>query len=141
MHKTSTETLCKNYFQSAINCNRVSWTNPTAKIGLMYASDYQMSLGSSALALTGSSNASTLKTGWMHQSNNDTTKDSDEWTLSRYGADSGNFYAWLVSSGGSVSVNLVNITHGARPVFYLTDDVKTTLDGDGSLDNPFIIEN
>mgnify|MGYP004509445003 CR=1 FL=1 len=52
------------------------WTTPSAKIGLMYASDYVLSLGSSALAITGSTkdNAATLKTGWMHQSNNDTTK-------------------------------------------------------------------
>ena len=52
MHKTSTETLCKNYNSSAVNCNGGAWTNPTSKIGLMYASDYALSLGSSALALT-----------------------------------------------------------------------------------------
>ena len=117
------------------------WTNPVAKIGLMYASDYQMSLGSSALALTGSSNSSTLKTGWMHPSNNDTTKSSYEWMLSRIGAYSGNFYAWFVNSDGGVNGETVNYPHGARPVFYLTNDVKITADGTGSLENPFIIEN
>ena len=77
MHKTSTETLCKSYHGlTAINCNGGAWTTPSAKIGLMYASDYALSLGSSALALTTGTdeNAATLKTGWMHQSNNDTTK-------------------------------------------------------------------
>ena len=68
MHKTSSEALCKNSGQTAINCNGGVWTTPSAKIGLMYASDYALSLGSSALALTVSTNYSTLKTGWMHQS-------------------------------------------------------------------------
>ena len=117
-----------------------TWTTPSAKIGLMYASDYQMSLGSSALALTSSSNYSTLKTGWMHPSNNDTTKSSYEWTLSRYGVDSGSFIAWFVNSDGYVDYLGVNSTIGARPVFYLTSDVKITSTGNGSLENPYIIE-
>ena len=140
MHKASLETLCKNYNNTAINCNGGAWTNPTAKIGLMYASDYQMSLGSSALALTGntSANRATLKTGWMHQSNNDTTKSATEWTLSRYGDYSGYFDAWDVNSVGSVYYYNVDAAYGARPVFYLTTDTKVS-DGDGSLANPFII--
>ncbi len=116
------------------------WTTPSAKIGLMYASDYQMSLGSSALALTGSSNYRTLKTGWMHQSNNDTTKSIYEWTLSRVGAySSGNFIAWLVGSDGSVNDYGVDYTYGARPVFYLTSN-QAFLGGNGSLDDPFMIQ-
>ena len=115
------------------------WTNPVAKIGLMYASDYQMSLGASALELTGSS-YSTLKTGWMHQSNNDTTKSGQEWTLSRVGAGGGGFNAWYVSSGGNVNNDIVYSEYGIRPVFYLTSNTKVS-GGDGSLENPFIIEN
>ena len=118
------------------------WTNPVAKIGLMYASDYTLSLGSSALAITGGTyyNIATLKTGWMHQSNNDTTKNIWEWTLSRYGADSDNFFAWRVASDGSVGGDYVRTPGAVRPVFYLTSDVKITSGGDGSLENPFIIE-
>ncbi len=118
------------------------WTTPSAKIGLMYASDYTLSLGSSALAITGGTydNRATLKTGWMHQSNNDTTKDSYEWTLSRFGPHSG-WYAWLVNSGGYVNGESVKYYYCARPVFYLTSDVKITSSGDGTLENPFIIEN
>ncbi len=119
------------------------WTNPTAKIGLMYASDYQMSLGSSALALTGntSANQATLKTGWMHQSNNDTTKSLKEWTLSCSGTrSSGSFQAWDVYGDGYVEGSTyVSNSYGARPVFYLTTDAKTS-GGDGSLKNPYIIE-
>ena len=117
------------------------WTNPTAKIGLMYVSDYTLSLGSSALAITGStsSNASTLKTGWMHQSNNDTTSNSYEWTLSRDGVSDGNFYAWIVYSVGGVYDYSVNYTRGARPVFHLTSDARIS-GGNGEYTNPYILE-
>ena len=119
------------------------WTNPTAKIGLMYASDYALSLGSSALALTGSSNASTLKTGWMHQSNNDTAKSSYEWTLSRHGfyankLGSGGYCAWILNSGGSMDDYYVYSSYGVRPVFYLISN-QTILDGTGTLEDPIML--
>ena len=143
MHKTSTGTLCTNYNMSAVNCNGGAWTNPTSKIGLMYASDYALSLGSSALALTTGTgtNMALLKTGWMHQSNNDTTKYRYEWTLSRYGAIRSHFYAWYVNIDGDLDGEEypVNVVLGVRPVFYLTSNAKTS-GGDGSLENPFILE-
>ena len=139
MHKTSSEALCKNGGQTAINCNRGVWTNPTAKIGLMYASDYALSLGSSALALTVSTNYSTLKTGWMHQSNNDTTKSSYEWTLSRYGVHISTNNAWSVYSDGPVRNYRVESSNAVRPVFYLTSN-QAILGGNGSLDDPFMIQ-
>ena len=46
--------------------------------------------------------AALLKTGWMHQSNNDTTKSSYEWTLARYGDYGGGFLAWYVYGDGYV---------------------------------------
>ena len=118
------------------------WTNPVAKIGLMYASDYTLSLGSSALALTTGTgtNKALLKTGWMHPSNNDATKDSWEWMLSRIGANGGNFNAWSVSSDGYVNNDYVSSAYAVRPVFYLTSDVKITSTGNGSLENPYIIK-
>ena len=118
------------------------WTTPSAKIGLMYASDYTLSLGSSALAMTGSTSANqaTLKTGWMHPSNNDTTKSTWEWTLSRAGVtSSGYFYAWYVCSNGSVNASGVHNRNGVHPVFYLTSN-QTISGGNGTLDNPFILE-
>ena len=141
MHKTSTGTLCTNYNSSAVNCNGGAWTNPTSKIGLMYASDYALSLGSSALAITGGTyfNRATLKTGWMHQSNNDTTKYSYEWTLSRIGAIGSNFDAWSVAGAGHVYYSYATISNGARPVFYLTSN-QAFLGGNGSLDDPFMIK-
>ena len=141
MHKTSSETLCKTSGGTAINCNGGAWTNPTAKIGLMYASDYALSLGSSALALTGntSANQATLKTGWMHQSNNDTAKSQYEWTLSRRGARGGAFCAWRVDSDGDVYDGSVSGSGGVRPVFYLTSN-QAYLGGNGSLDDPLMIQ-
>ena len=141
MHKASNGTLCTNYNSGAVNCNGGAWTNPTSKIGLMYASDYALSLGSSALALTTGAGANRvlLKTGWMHQSNNDTTKSSYEWTLARYGDDVGDFYAWLVPAAGDVYSYYVNSSYGVRPVFYLTSN-QAFLGGNGSLDDPFMIK-
>ena len=138
MHKVSTEKLCKNSNEGAINCNGGEWTNPTGKIGLMYVSDYALSLGSSALALTVSTDYSTLKTGWMHQSNNDTTKNTDEWTLSRGGASNPVTLVWFVKEIGHV-YNFIRTDEpcGVRPVFYLTTDTKVS-SGNGTLDNPFI---
>ena len=141
MHKASNGTLCTNWNSGAINCNGGAWTNPTAKIGLMYASDYALSLGSSALALTTGigANQDLLKTGWMHPSNNDTTKSTDEWTLSRYGDGGGAFVAWDVDSSGTVLYSVVTDFYGARPVFYLTAN-QVLFSGDGSLNNPFILK-
>ena len=144
MHKTSTGTLCANYSTGgAVNCNVGEWTTPTGRIGLMYVSDYALSLGSSALALTRPDlNMRLLKTGWLHQSNNDTAKYNYEWTLAREGTrGNGTFDAWDVTNDGGVgSYSVVSDMFGVRPVFYLISDVKITDSGDGSLDNPFIIE-
>ena len=117
------------------------WSTPTAKIGLMYASDHTLSLGSSSLAIAGStsSNASTLKTGWMHQSNNDTTSSIHEWTLLRVGDYGGRFFAWGVASNGFVGGGGVIDTNGARPVFYLTSDARIN-GGNGEYTNPYILE-
>ena len=76
----------------------------------------------------------------MNQSNNDTAKSQYEWTLSRYGAiSSGNFNAWFVNSDGRVDGSSVNYTSGACPVFYLTSN-QAYLGGNGSLDDPFMIQ-
>ena len=142
MHIASDKTFCVNYKKNAVNCNGGDWRAPSGKIGLMYASDYALSLGSSALALsTGTNeNAALLKTGWMHPSNN--VVNSSEWTISRRGVTgygSGDFRIWIVQSSGSVDNLYSAKSSGVRPVFYLTSDVKITADGNGSLENPFII--
>ena len=117
------------------------WTTPSAKIGLMYASDYALSLGSSALALTTGTGANKglLKTSWMNPSNNDTTKNSYEWTLSRDGDPGSVLFAWCVNSEGDVGYDYVTSSSGVRPVFYLTSNGAVS-GGTGALDNPFILK-
>ena len=116
------------------------WTTPTGKIGLMYVSDYTLSLGDNALAITGGTynNRATLKTGWMHPSNNDTSANTAERTLSRFGVNDVDFYAWLVLSDGRVYSNNVRSAPGVRPVFHLTSDVKIS-SGSGEYSDPYII--
>ena len=115
------------------------WTTPTAKVGLMYASDYALSLGSTVLAMTTSTkdNASTLKTGWLHQSNNDITASEYEWTISRFGEYDSRWYAWCVGAVGFVGSIFVDTLFGSRAVFYLESDIEG--EGVGSLENPIMI--
>ena len=117
------------------------WKTISTKIGLMYVSDYLLSLGSSVLSYTSYTNRTILKTGWMHLSNNDSGAPStSEMTMTRNGAYSdGNYRAWYVDSEGLVGRIGVHNTHSVRPVFYLTTDIKLD-SGNGTSDNPYIIK-
>ena len=136
---SSSNTLCTNYNGAAINCLGGSWTTPTAKIGLMYASDYALSLGQTALSMTTGTytNRATLKTGWMHLLNNDTTASEYEWTISRYGLNSSTWIAWCVDADGGVFDNYVVSEFGSRAVFYLESDIEG--EGVGSITDPIIL--
>jgi len=112
---------------------------PKVKISLMYASDYLLSLGSSALDYRINSQYSTLKTGWMNISKNDNGAPSAyEWTSSRYGDDYGDYGAWYVYSTGIVGYYYVVDANSVRPVFYLTSEVE--LSGEGTSTSPYIIK-
>ena len=116
------------------------WDTVSATIGLMYASDYALSLGETASTMTGAiyTNRETLKIGWMYLRKNDSVAMSTEWTMSRIGVNTNSvYYAWVVILDGSVNMSYVNIANSARPVFYLTSDVKIT--GEGTSTNPYII--
>ena len=121
-------------------CAVGKWTTVTSKVGLMYVSDYTFSLGSTALSMTTGTytNRAALKTGWLHQSNNDTIASSSEWTMARVGANSSNYNAWLLGSDGRVSNEYITNASAIRPVFYLKSDIVSGY-GDGSLNNPYII--
>ena len=146
-------TTCYYNASTTADCSVGKWKYPTdsnwdksvvskVKISLMYASDYLLSLGSSALNYTNSTSAhyQAMKTGWMHLSNNDSGAPSRyEWTSTRYGVfNDGNYYAWDVNSYGRVSYPSVDGVASVRPVFYLTENIKITL-GKGSITEPFII--
>jgi len=119
------------------------WDTISAKIGLMYVSDYQLSLGSTALDYTNSNSThyASMKTGWMHISNNDSGAPSaSEWTMTRKGfVGYGYYFAKDVDLSGYVNWNSVRSHRSVRPVFYLTNDV--TISGEGAIDSPYIITN
>ncbi len=139
-----------NYNVSTIaDCNAGEWKEVPSKIGLMYASDYSLSLGTKTLDSLINSNYNTMKTGWIHLSNNDSATLSTttvnppsplEWILPRVGTFAGGLsHAYYLDTNGSILNKNVDLTNYAvRPVFYLTSDVKIT-GGDGSSSNPYII--
>ena len=108
-------------------------TSTTGYIGLMYLSDYGYSVLSSSCARTKKldSYSSSICAGqsWLHGKGN-------EWTISPYSSlsdvvfildDSGDLY-YIYASNGYV----------ARPVLYLDASVYK-IDGEGTLDKPYII--
>ena len=136
MHKNGSDKLCMNINSTVINCSGGTWTNPVAKIGLLYMSDYALSLGSSALSMSTGPSKITLKTGWIHLSNNDDSE--NEWTIANHDLWSSNYYSWDVRSDGLMGYNYYTNTESVRPVFYLKSNVAGGI-GDGSLENPFLI--
>ena len=117
------------------------WTYSTGKIGLMYASDYVLSLGSDALAITGTTddNKAKLKTGWLHYTNDGNSSSSSDWTIAREGTIGSNILVWSVTSTGSVYSSSVTRSYGVAPVFYLTSDIQLT-GGKGTYEEPYIIK-
>ena len=119
------------------------WTYPTGKIGLIYASDYVLSLGDEALAITAgstSSHSAKLKTGWLHYTNNLASSSSAyDWTIARSEDFDGYFLAWVVDSTGNVKYTLVTSTYAVAPVFYLTSDVYKN-GGTGAYTDPYILK-
>ena len=133
-----------------------SWTNPQAKIGLMYASDYTLSLGETSKSLTSSTtpNDATLIQSWMFLGNNSfgTTTSLDtvagslyswEWTIARYGSGcgSGADGSWVIREAGQIEscYTYYYVYISARPVFYLNSDVEYS-SGSGDYTDPFILE-
>ncbi|MBQ7031652.1 MAG: hypothetical protein IJN13_04710 [Bacilli bacterium] len=123
------------------------WKNVTSKIGLMYVSDYALSLGERALNYISNSNYGILKTGWIHLSNNDDTPPDDwavgyEWTMSRYGTGTMRNlqYAWYISGTGEISSTGQYTMHALsiRPAFYLNSSIKIS-EGKGTQTEPYLI--
>ncbi len=129
---------CYHNSSTTAGCDVGKWEILNAKISLMYASDYALSLGSVALNYIGSFDE--LQTGWMFLSNNDSSAPSnDEWTMSRSGIDYGTYHSWFITSEGSVDgYGYVDNLSSARPVFYLESDVEYD-GGTGTIDNPLMI--
>ena len=108
-------------------------TSTTGYIGLMYPSDYGYSVLSSSCARTtnlGSyDNATCAGQSWLYGK-------SYEWTLTPYSSSSYGVFA--LNYPGQLSNYSASSGYGSRPVLYLDASVYKT-DGDGSLENPYIV--
>ena len=116
--------------------NQSANTTFSAKVGLMYISDYGYAAAPSAWSTTlGSFNSSTITSvNWMFVG-------AWEWTILRR-SDNSNC-VFFINSTGEVSNN--NVTddffgaHAVRPVFYLNSNV-TYVSGNGTQSSPIIIK-
>ena len=108
-------------------------TSTTGYIGLMYPSDYGYSVLSSSCARTtnlGSYNsANCAGQSWLYGK-------GYEWTLTP--SSSNSFGVFCLDYDGSVSNLSADYGYGSRPVLYLDASVYK-IDGDGSLNNPYIV--
>ena len=108
-------------------------TKTTGYIGLMYPSDYGYSVLSSSCARTinlGSYNSGTCAgQSWLYGK-------GYEWTISPHSSNSSNVF--YLGFNGSLNTNDANNGYGARPVLYLDASVYK-IDGEGTLDKPYII--
>lgn len=141
LRKISSENhTCYDSSGIAVGCNIGYWDSINTKISLMYASDYLLSLGNSALDYTSSSNASQLKASWLHLSNNDSLHtNGNEWTMTQYGYNS-EAYLYAIQSNGKVQGTFSSIEYYVRPVFYLESDVEfSESTGNGAENDPLIL--
>ena len=106
-------------------------TEYTAKIGLMYVSDYGFAAEPSAWTLTigNYNNTTATSTNWMYMG-------LYEWTLSRYADISDT--AFFVLIGGRVNRRNVDFSNAVRPSFSLLSSV-TYSKGDGTQNSPIRI--
>ena len=109
-------------------------TTTTGYIGLMYPSDYGYSVLSSSCARTtnlGSYNTATCAgQSWLYGK-------GYEWTITPFSSSSN--YVFFLNFGGDLSyISNANRGYGGRPVLYLDASVYK-IDGEGTLDKPYII--
>ena len=106
-------------------------TTYSAKIGLMYVSDYGFAASPDAWTLTMSSynNTTATNNNWMYMG-------LYEWTISRCADDSG--YAFYVLNDGYVYNNNVRSSIGVRASFSLESSVSY-VSGSGSMSDPIVI--
>ena len=108
-------------------------TSTTGYIGLMYPSDYGYSVLSSSCARTtnlGSYDTATCAgQSWLYGK-------GYEWTLTPESSYS--YYVFYLDNNGHLNYSRADNGYGSRPVLYLDASVYK-IDGDGSLENPYIV--
>ena len=104
------------------------------KIALIYPSDYGYASTNKACRdsmISKTNNIYNCKNeNWLFNS-------ASQWTLSPRSGDAD--IVFCVHSGGRVSYGYASFTYGVRPVLFLKSDVEI-LSGDGTNDNPFVLE-
>ena len=126
------KTAYQNEIVSPVTTNTTdNATEFSAKIGLMYASDYGFAAAPSAWTANLSSyNGEAIKNvNWMYMG-------LLEWTISRIA--SGAYYVFYVSDIGSVNSYYATLALALRPVFYLTSSVNY-VSGSGTAADPISI--
>ena len=125
---SNAETMYKNERGTTVNTSGTPIVT-TAKVGLMYASDYGYSVKNSSCnhstSLVQYYTTACEGSAWL-------LKNNFEWTLSPDSSDADSVF----SVSHYVRSNFANRGHGARPVLYLNSNVYIT-GGDGSINNPF----
>ena len=102
-------------------------TEHEEKIGLANLSDYYFAYNDGK----GTTNCqSQACKSWI-------TPSSTEWTLTRYGLNSSDYYAWYVTGRGIFGEHTVAAAYAVRPVFYLQSSEITS--GEGTQSNPYTI--
>lgn len=104
-------------------------TEYSAKIGLMYVSDYGFAASPSAWTTQMKYYSNKISYNWMYIG-------FEEWTISRE-ADVSNI-AFSLHDGGAVNGNTVSYYHAVRPAFSLNSSV-TYKSGSGSMSDPIRI--
>ena len=108
-------------------------TSTTGYIGLMYPSDYGYSVLSSSCERTTNldsyNSAKCSGQSWLYGK-------GYEWTLTPTSSNS--FYVFYLNYYGTVYNHDAHNGYGFRPVLYLDASVYK-IDGDGSLNNPYIV--
>ena len=108
-------------------------TSTTGYIGLMYPSDYGYSVLSSSCARTTELRSYDTPTcagqSWLYGKGH-------EWTLTPYSTNSASVF--YLGYRGPLYYEFAHYGIGSRPVLYLDASVYKT-DGDGSLENPYIV--
>ena len=108
-------------------------TSTTGYIGLMYPSDYGYSVLSNSCARTTNLNSYSSSTcagaSWLYGK-------GYEWTISPNSSNSS--LVFILGNSGNLGTGPANNGLGARPVLYLDASVYK-IDGEGTLDKPYII--
>ena len=115
----------KQYYETEIGSSSSS-TTYSAKIGLMYVSDYGFAASPDYWTTELFNYEPSKSSNWMNIN-------IDEWTISRTSDNLGS--AFPVNSAGYVAGNAVDLSGGVRPVFYLTSSI-TYASGSGSSADP-----